>query len=357
MTATPNEIGAKGKSVNLSSATRALNIKPDMERLARYDNYPTRARKIMWTQFLYAVLFAVPAVVLIATGHIWWSILPALPSLWCLWIGFLHRNASPQAVYESGLLCGGIVVNESPLQIAVMAPMQTSETDPTCWGVMRFDIKELPLHAIKKGERVPCAVMFGGAMPFSGLWSMMEPHPVCWATADAALVGQAVQAIDEEEWRTLETLAPLATERSDRDYSKEVAYFNEDLSPRVDLQEKPEVGQADTPVLALEKMAREYEEERQVQREEIKQSTRPDFGNADIDRYFDAIEALYARLESNFADADSVRILNDEFYRLSSRNIAAVVSSLDDDGKYEFSQYLAKLSIQWHDKMKTLNEE
>lgn len=250
MTTTPNEIGSKGKSVNLSTATRALHITPDMERLARYDDYPEKARKIMWKQFAYAALFAVPTIVLIAKGYIWWAILPALPCLWCLLIGFLHRNASPQAVYESGLLCGAIIVNESPLQIAVMSEMQTSETDPTCWGVKRFDVKELPLHTIKNGERVPCAVMFGGAMPFSGLWSMMEPHPVCWATADTALVEQARQTIDENEWRTLETLVSLAAERTDVDYSKDVAYFNEDLSPRIDLQEKPENRQADTPVIA-----------------------------------------------------------------------------------------------------------
>jgi hypothetical protein len=250
MATTPNEIGGKGKSVNMSEATRALNIAPDPERLAKYDDYPAKARKIMWKQFAYATIFAVMTVALIATGHIWWAILPVLPCLWCLWIGFLHRNASPQAVYESGLLCGGIIVNETPLQIAVMAPMQTSETDPTCWGVQCFDIKELPLHNIKRGERVPCAVMFGGAMPFSGLWSMMEPHPVCWATADASLVEQARRAIGEDEWRTLETLAPLAAQRADRDYSKEAAYFNEDLSPRIDLQEKPENRQTDTPAIA-----------------------------------------------------------------------------------------------------------
>jgi hypothetical protein len=236
---TSNEIGNKGKSVNMSVATRALHITPDLERLAKYDDYPAKARKVMWRQFAYSVLFAAPAISLIVKGYVWWSILPALPCLWCLWIGFLHRNASPQKVYESGLLCGATIVNEDPLQIAAMAEMQTAETDPVCWGVKRFDVKELPLHTVKKGERIPCAVMFGGAMPFSGLWAQMEPHPVCWATADASLVEQARQAIDENEWRTLETLAGLAEERKDKDYSKDVLYFNEDLSPRIDLQEKP----------------------------------------------------------------------------------------------------------------------
>jgi hypothetical protein len=233
-----NEIGDKGKSMNLSVATRALHITPDLERLAKYDEYPAKVRRQKLKNLLWFLIFAAPTATLIAKGYEWWAIIPGVLAIWNLFWVVAYSNASPQKVYESGLLCGAIIVNENPLQIAVMAEMQTSEEAPVCWGVKRFDVKELPLHNIKTGERVPCSVMFGGALPFGGVWSQMEPHPVCWATADTSLLERAGEAIDEDEWRTLSTLAGLAAERTDVDYSKDAAYFNEDLSPRIDLQEK-----------------------------------------------------------------------------------------------------------------------
>ena len=235
-----SKIGDKGDIVNLSRATRAVHISPDLERLAKYDEYPAKVRKQKLKNLFWFMIFAAPTAMLIAKGYVWWSIIPGILALWKFFWFVAYRNASPQAVYEKGLLNGAIIVNEDPLQIAVMAEMQTTEDAFVCWGVKRFDVKELPLHKIAKGERVPCAVMFGGAMPFAGLWSEMEPHPVCWATADTSVLAEATQAIDETEWRTLEQLADAAAERTDVDYAEKIAYFNDDLSPRIDLQEKPE---------------------------------------------------------------------------------------------------------------------
>ncbi len=231
-------IGDKGKMINMSMASRAVHITPDLERLAMYDEYPAKVRKQKLKHLLWFVVFAAPTVFLITKGYIWWSVLPGIISLWNLYMFFLLRNASPQAVYEHGLLCGAVIVSENPLQIALMAEMQTNDNAPVCWGVKRFDVKELPLHNIAKGERVPCAVMFGGKLPFAGVWSEMEPHPVCWATADMSILTQATKVIGENEWRTLELLADVAAERKDLDYSKKIAYFNANLSPRIDLQEK-----------------------------------------------------------------------------------------------------------------------
>ena len=228
-----NKIGDEGNSVNLSHATRAVHITPDLKRLEKYDEYPAKVRKQKLKNLFWFMIFAAPMATLISKGYVWWSIIPGILAVWNLFWLIAYRNASPQAVYEKGLLCGAIIVGENPLQIAVMAEMQTTEDAPACWGVQRFDVKELPLHKIVKGERIPCAVMFGG-MPFAGLWSVMEPHPVCWATADVSLLEEAKQTIDENEWGMLELLADVAAERQDVDYSTKVAYFNEDLSPRID---------------------------------------------------------------------------------------------------------------------------
>ena len=233
-------IGERGESLNFSSATRAVNITPDLDRLAQYDEYPEKLRRQKRTNLLWFAIFAAPTVALIYKGFPWWSIIPGILAVWNLFWFIAHRNASPQAVYEKGLLCGAVVVSENPLQIAVMAQMQTADDDPVCWGVQSFDVKDLPAQKITKGERVPCAVLFSGMMPFAGVWGDMSPHPLCWATGDKAILENAKNAIDENEWKTLETLAKQAAEREDIDFTKKIAYFNEDLSPRTNLQEKPE---------------------------------------------------------------------------------------------------------------------
>ncbi len=169
-----NDIGDKGKSINLSKASRALNISPDLERVAKYDEYPAKAKKTALRKFSYFALLAVLTATLIIKGYVWWSILPGFIALWNLLIGFLVRNTTPEKIYENGLLSPAIIVNENPLQIAVMAEMQTMEDVPVCWGVKCFDVKELPLHKIAKGEHIPCVVMFGGAL---GLYYFSTGQP------------------------------------------------------------------------------------------------------------------------------------------------------------------------------------
>ena len=237
--ATINEIGDIGKSVNLSVATRALNVTPDLKRVERYDEYPAELKKQKLKDLSLFLLFAAPAATLVSKGFYWWSILPGLIAFWNLYWYIMHRNASPKTVYESGLLIPAIITDIKPLQIVAMANMSTSDDDAdVCWGVQRFSINELPLHNIKNGERVPCVAMFGGSA-FAKVWSMFEVHPVCWATADISVLQEAIIAIneDEDEWKILETLAQKAAERDDVDFSGEVAYFNKDLSPRIDLKE------------------------------------------------------------------------------------------------------------------------
>ena len=82
----------------------------------------------------------------------------------------------------------------------------------------------------------PCSVMFDKEMPFAKLWSAIEPHPICW---DTSILEQTKQSIDEIEWGIIERLAELAAKRQDVDYSKKIAYFNDDLSPHIPLQKKP----------------------------------------------------------------------------------------------------------------------
>ena len=104
-----------------------------------------------------------------------------------------------------------------------------------------------------------------------------------------------------------------------------------------------------------EKMMQEIEESRQNQMDEVKQTARPDFKNDQVDTFFDEFDTLYADLERN-ANPENVRQYYDKFAQWSEKT-AEVLEGLNNDQKYEFSQYYAKLAMQWHDKITAIGGE
>jgi hypothetical protein len=163
-----------------------------------------------------------------------------VPVLWNLFWAFLISNVTPQNIYENGLLAGAIISNESPLQITAVTEVQMSDDKPVCYGVKRFTLKELPEHAIRLGEKIPCAALFGAPLGFAGVYGEFDIYPASWATNDKSLINKAIETIGGKEWATINILAKKAAERTDIDIDKKIAYFNENLSPRTDLYEKPE---------------------------------------------------------------------------------------------------------------------
>jgi len=96
------------------------------------------------------------------------------------------------------------------------------------------------------------------------------------------------------------------------------------------------------------------EESRVNQIEKVKQATRPNFKNAEIDKYFDDFDNLYARLEKTTSAEDAEKLNNEYNQFLAQSQLADLMKRLNNDQKYEFAQYNAKLSIQWHEKMQEL---
>lgn len=91
------------------------------------------------------------------------------------------------------------------------------------------------------------------------------------------------------------------------------------------------------------KTTEEYFEEKDKERasaiEDVKQTDRPKFSNSEVNKYFDDFEKLIAN--KNTIDNGSA-----EFESLLMRS-AEVVAKLSNDDKYLFSQYNAKLMIEW----------
>ena len=232
------EPGTEGEPINLSIATRAANINPDPARLEIYDEYISKYKNQEKKHRLFAVLFLAPAAALLLKGHGLWAILPFLISLWQFALYLAVRKATPTAAYTHGQLICAEIVNLQPLQIIAMAAVENGEDDPICWGLKRYSLNELPGHTLRIGEQIPCAAMFGAPMYFAGIWGEFEPHPICWATSNRDTILKCENAIEQSEWDILKRLLPEVSNRENID--KKYAYFNEDMSERTDLQEKPE---------------------------------------------------------------------------------------------------------------------
>jgi hypothetical protein len=113
-----------------------------------------------------------------------------------------------------------------------------------------------------------------------------------------------------------------------------VVLFNVDLKPRKSSSEM------------MEEMEREHTE----QIEEIRNTERPRIDNAEADAYFDKFEELGGRFKENVAKGDQEAIAaNEREFEELKATAADILQNLDDDAKYDFSLYDAKLVIEWAD--------
>ena len=238
------EPGTEGEPINLSVATRAANINPEPARVEMYDEYISKYKNQEKKHLLTAILFLAPAVALLIKGLGLWAILPFLITLWQFALYLATKKATPTAAYTHGQLICAEIVNLKPLQIIAMAAVENGEDDPVCWGLKRYTINELPGHTLQIGERIPCAAMFGMPKYFAGIWGEFEPHPICWAIGNRDTLLKCENAIEKSEWDVLKHLLPEVSNRENID--KEYVYFNEDLSERIDIYEKPEEPEDDT---------------------------------------------------------------------------------------------------------------
>ena len=195
--------GEAGKVLNFSEPTRNLNIKPNPDRLKRYDPYARHYAKLTsWTSFLSVFLTGL-AVFLWYTGHGIFAAIAGFLSLLVLWFSRVIKRAAVGNIYESGLLMPAILISTTPPELLVMADIRTSEEDPEpLWGFKRMFPEELPCYPLQKGTRVPCAGLFRTSKEVR--WLYFDARPLSWATADPAALKAAEEAIEEEEWLKLE---------------------------------------------------------------------------------------------------------------------------------------------------------
>ena len=219
------EIGEQGERFNFSSASRAAHFRPDIDRIRRYDPY--RQKYVRLTRIVQGIglLTAGLSLRLWTTDHgIWAGVIGVLALLLLLGGYMLGRGASA-AVYSGGLLIPAHITSLEPLQLVALANMSSDDedTDET-YGIRQVTLKELPVHSLRIGERVPCAASFGGN--HNGVWGYFEPRPLVWATDDPVLITVSIAVIPEEEWTRLYQLTRQLADIQD----DQVAFYDAALT-------------------------------------------------------------------------------------------------------------------------------
>lgn len=250
------EIGEQGESLNFSSASRSANFRPDIDRIKQYDPYQKKYVRMTWIVFGLGLLTAGFALRLAATGHGIWAGAVGVMVFVISFFGYMISRGANAAIYSSGLLIPARVTSLKPLQMVVMANMDTSDDDDgerngdepeavdklnhadtaagkgietekarDIYGVRRVTLTALPMHTLQIGERVPCAAGFGGSR--AGVWSHFEPRPLVWATDEPTIIMASIAAIPDEEWARLDQLASQLPAEMNED---QVAFYDANLT-------------------------------------------------------------------------------------------------------------------------------
>ncbi len=230
-------IGERGESFNDSYAERATNSRPDVERIRKYDIYRRNRGKDVLKEIGWTLLFLGIALALVFLGYKWWSLIPWVAFLFKAYVLLLTLKEKPGAAYTSGLLIPGVIAQTHPLKVVAMASVNMNDEKAEIWGAQCLSLDELPGHELKVGEKVPCAAVFSGMMPFAGIYIMMMPRPLVWGFADMELIRDTAEVIDPKEWDMLSKIAPqvLAHKNSQTQPGKEkLVYFDSNLVERTE---------------------------------------------------------------------------------------------------------------------------
>ena len=128
-----------------------------------------------------------------------------IPTAAILWM--LNRIlANTRMKYQDALLTPGIIVEESPLRFAVLAPLaNSSDFSPTSGDAIKvISTTRLPGHPKTKGTRIPCVSSFTAGEDMF-YWKDFDPEPIAWGTKDPAEIKRCEEKIGIDAFRELET--------------------------------------------------------------------------------------------------------------------------------------------------------
>ncbi len=193
---TKDEMEPEGKIINDSFSTRCPKIKASRGRLLRYHPEINLLFKITLCTLLAAVTF-------VALSWLILAILTGILLIGEIWL--LRFATTKQAeIYENALLTPGIIVTEKPIEVVVLANMNTGYTDGPIWATQLYRYKQLPLTEIKKGGIVPCVSGFQGDEIEK--YERFTAGPLSFATKDIEAIKRNSTRFEEDELKLLQTL-------------------------------------------------------------------------------------------------------------------------------------------------------
>lgn len=190
---------------NFSHASRRVDVEVNKKLMQKYDEQSAKiVRLSRWQLALFLIMFSLA--VKLYVGGLWlWGTLALLVALYALFKWYIYRNAGGKSAYTSGLLVPAVVVRTNPIELVALANMGCDE-DTEQLACKRFSVKDLPLHVVAEGERVPCMALFGGEE--NGMWTNFEPRPLCWVTDNPEALKHNIDCIEPYEWDVLNEIAP-----------------------------------------------------------------------------------------------------------------------------------------------------
>jgi len=202
-----------GSSFNFSRASRTSDVEVNKELMKKYDEQRAKLIRLSWRPLGFFLIMLSLSLKLYVDAHWVWGTLPMLVALFALFRFYAYRNAGGASAYTSGLLVPAIVVRTNPIELIALADVCCDDAGDEQFAYKRFAVKNLPLHKVVEGERIPCMALFGGST--NGQWANFEPRPLCWVTDDANAIKHNIDRIEEREWDILRKITDDTTAATD----------------------------------------------------------------------------------------------------------------------------------------------
>ncbi len=231
-----NEIGQEGEMLNLSFATRSMNIEPDIEHMKQFDEYPSKSPLFSYLFYTLSLGLIAWAVYLISQGSWILGIVIFIVNIIVAFFTYSLGNSllNKRIAYESGLIIPAIIVSRNPIQLLSIANVAADEDIQTLYGARLLNVNQLPQHDIVIGEKVPCVALFG--MAVKGYRRHYEPRPIAWGFKERLFIDQAIDSISNDieliqqhpthEW---DILNKIHSKYLNKISHEELTFFSEDL--------------------------------------------------------------------------------------------------------------------------------
>jgi len=202
-------------------------------------------RSLRRSAVIVALLCAAAAVWLFLLGQSWSYIVGAVlavaaaTSVWvALWAP--RKIGTIEELYHDSPLVPALVAVTRPRGLTLLSLIDIAKADDESasgtrkhhYALVTRDVQAIPGHRARVGERVPCVAVLSDRTTrnTSGVWQMVSPMPIAWATRDAAVIAKAAAAIDESEWKLLKSKLAVADEVNART-ERRIELDTKDLPP------------------------------------------------------------------------------------------------------------------------------